>query len=490
MMELYRKPIRALRAMLDAGEISSRELTDYYFARIDAIENKIHSFITIDREYAYKQAELADKRIHTGSVRTWTGIPIALKDNICLEGMPATCGSRMLADFRPPYSATIAGKLAAQGAVILGKTNMDEFGMGSTTGTSYFGATCNPYGLDRIPGGSSGGSAAAVAAGLAAVALGSDTGGSIRQPAAFCGVTGLKPSYGVVSRYGLIAYASSLDQIGPLARSAEDCGIMLDAISDYDPHDQSMLPPNCFGYTAKIGSSLKGLRIGVPKEFYKGLDPAVRKAMENALEVYRSLGAETVEVSLPSLEYAVAAYYLIACAEASSNLSRYDGIRFGYRSEKGETFAENIAHTRAEGFGAEVKRRILLGTYALSAGYYDDYYGRACGVREKIRAEFAEIFTKCDCIVTPTAATAAPPAAGAQDDPVKLYEADLFTVPASLAGLPAISTPCGYDALGMPIGLSVTGRPFDEETIIGVCAAFEEQFAASRKEAAICSTSL
>ena len=465
--------------MLDSREISAAELANEYLARIDKYDKNIESYITVTKEKAHSDAEKAQKAIDEGNASPLCGIPMAIKDNICTDGIRTTCSSKMLGDFIPPYNATVMDKLEAENIVLLGKVSMDEFAMGGSTQTSAFAKTKNPYDTDKVPGGSSGGSAASVSASLCAAALGCDTGGSIRQPAAFCGVTGLKPTYGRVSRYGLVAFASSLDQIGPLAKNAHDCGLILNAIAGYDPHDGTVSKKDTMDYTSKIGQSMKGVKIALPKEFYgEGIDSEVRECVLAAAEKYKSMGAELVECSMPSLKYAVAAYYLISSAEASSNLSRYDGIKYGHRSEKGDNFNELICNSRSEGFGEEVKRRIMLGNYALSSGYYDAYYGKALALRQKIKGEYADIFEKCDVILTPTTPS---PAYGINEnisDPVKMYQADICTVTVNIASLPAISTTCGYSSTGMPIGMSVVGRQFDEASIIQAADAFEQQFTA------------
>ena len=471
------KTIKELRSLLDSKEISAPELTKAYLDRIDTVDKKLDSFITVTPEQAMAAAEKAQERINKGEAAPLTGIPLAIKDNICTEGVLTTCASRMLENFVPPYNATVMDKLAAQDAVMLGKTSMDEFAMGGSTQTSAFAKTHNPYDLDRVPGGSSGGSAAAVGGDLCAASLGSDTGGSIRQPASFCGVTGIKPTYGRVSRYGLVAFASSFDQIGPIARSAEDCGIILNAISGYDPHDGTSSHNAVPDFNEKIGSGMKGVKIALVKEFFaEGVDDEVRKSVMAAIDTYKAMGAEIVEASMPSLKYAIAAYYLIASAEASSNLSRYDGIKYGHRADVVGSYNDLIIASRSEGFGDEVKRRILLGNYALSSGYYDAYYGKAMGLRQKIREEYAEIFTKCDIIVTPTAPSVAYGRHENIDDPKKMYLADFCTVTVNIASLPAISTTCGYDAKGMPIGMSIVGRMWDEASVIATADAFEKQF--------------
>lgn len=481
-MDVTSLKIRDMRKMLDGKEISAAELADAYLDRIEKIDGKLESYITVTPEKAHSDAEKAQKVIDGGSAGMLCGIPLAIKDNICTEDVLTTAASRMLENFIPPYNATVMEKLEAENTVMLGKTSMDEFAMGGSTQTSAFKKTKNPYDLNKVPGGSSGGSAAAVGAGLCAAALGSDTGGSIRQPSSFCGVTGLKPTYGRVSRYGLIAFASSLDQIGPIANDAHDCGFILNAIAGYDPHDGTVSKKETEDYTSKIGMDMKGIKIALPKEFYaEGIDEDVRNAVLKAADDYKAMGAELVECSMPSLKYAVAAYYLISSAEASSNLSRFDGIKYGHRSEVGENFSELISNSRSEGFGDEVKRRILLGNYALCSGYYDAYYLKAMALKQKIREEYAHIFESCDIILTPTAPTAAYGTNENISDPAKMYQADICTVTVNIASLPAISTPCGYTAEGMPIGMSLVGRMWDEALIIGAADAYEKGF--DRKKA-------
>lgn len=463
--------------MLTKKEISAPELTQEYLCRIEKFDDKIKSYITVTKEKALADAKKAQEKINSGNAGTLCGIPMAIKDNICTNGIKTTCASKMLENFVPPYNAAVIEKLSDENIVMLGKVSMDEFAMGGSTQTSAFAKTKNPYDTERVPGGSSGGSAAAVSASLCAAALGSDTGGSIRQPSAFCGVTGLKPTYSRVSRYGLIAFASSLDQIGPIAKNAHDCAIILNAIAGYDPHDGTASKLNTADYTSKIGQSIKGMKIALPKEFYAdGIDDSVKNAVMNAAKIYESMGAQLVECSMPSLKYAVAAYYLISSAEASSNLSRYDGIKYGHRSEIGDNFNELICNSRSEGFGWEVKRRILLGNYALSSGYYDAYYGKAMALRQKIRAEYNDIFQKCDVILTPTTPTTAYKADESVSDPVKMYQADICTVTVNIASLPAISTTCGYDENGLPVGMSIVGKQFDEVSVIQAADAFEKQF--------------
>lgn len=465
------------REMLDSKKISAKELAETYIGRIKSVDSEVKSFITVTEEQALKQAELAQEKIDKGEASALCGIPVAIKDNICTEGVKTTCASKMLENFIPPYNATVMEKLNAENIVMLGKVSMDEFAMGGSTQTSAFAKTRNPYNTECVPGGSSGGSAAAVSAGLCTVALGSDTGGSIRQPASFCGVTGLKPTYSRVSRYGLVAFASSLDQIGPVASNAKDCGIILNTIAGYDPHDGTVSKRDVDNYISKIGQSVKGLKVAVPVEFYAdGIDEIVKKNVLKAVDAYKSMGAEIIECNMPSLKYAVPAYYLISSAEASSNLSRYDGIKYGHRSDKGDHFNELISNSRSEGFGQEVKRRILLGNYALSSGYYDAYYAKALALKQRISAEYDAIFEKCDVIITPTAPTVAYKADESISDPVKMYQADICTVTVNIASLPAISTTCGYDENGMPIGMSIIGKKFDEATIIQVADAFEQGF--------------
>lgn len=476
-MDVTSLSVKQLRDGLAKKEFSSPEITAAYLDRIKAADDRVESFITVTGEKAMEAARAAQEKINSGYAAPLCGIPMAIKDNICTEGVKTTCASKMLENFIPPYNATVMDKLDGQGIVMLGKTSMDEFAMGGSTQTSAFKKTKNPYDISRVPGGSSGGSAAAVSAGFCPAALGSDTGGSIRQPSAFCGVTGLKPTYGRVSRYGLVAFASSLDQIGPVARSAEDCGIILNAISGYDFHDGTSEKKPDEDFTAKIGMDMKGVKIAIPGEFYaEGIDEPVRTAVLAAADSYKAMGAELINVSMPSLKYAVAAYYLIASAEASSNLSRYDGIKYGHRSDITGDYNELITASRSEGFGDEVKRRILLGNYALCSGYYDAYYGKAMALKQKIREEYNDIFTKCDLILTPTAPGVAYGVNENIDDPKKMYQADICTVTVNIASLPAISTTCGYDKDGMPIGMSLIGKMWDEATVIGAADAFERGF--------------
>lgn len=476
-MELKNLKIAELREALDSKKVSAREVTEYYLDRIKKYDSELECYITVTEEKALKQADAAQKRIDEGKSSALTGIPIAVKDNICTEGVLTTCSSKILEEFVPPYNATVMEKLESENIVMLGKVSLDEFAMGGSTQTSAFKKTKNPYDKARVPGGSSGGSASAVGADLCAAALGSDTGGSIRQPSSFCGVTGLKPTYSRVSRYGLVAFASSLDQIGPVARDSRDCAVILNSICGFDIHDGTSSRKDVPDFTAKIGKDIKGLKIAIPKEFYaEGIDGEVKASVLSAAEKYKEMGAELVECSMPSLKFAIPAYYLISSAEACSNLSRYDGIKYGHRSKSGESYEELIKNSRSEGFGDEVKRRILLGNYALSSGYYDAYYGKAMALKQLIRKEYNDIFEKCDVVLTPTAPTTAYRADENVSDPVKMYQADICTVSVNIAGLPAISTPCGYDASGLPIGMSIIGKPFDEQTVIQAASAYETDF--------------
>ena len=474
--------ITELSAGLKNKNFSSVELTTAYLERAKALNDKTNAFITIDEEFALKSAEKADELINKGKQKPLTGIPLSVKDNICTKNIKTTCASKMLEDFTPFYNATAVSRLKKQGAVIIGKTNMDEFAMGSSSGTSYFGGVKNPYDLTRVSGGSSGGSAVAVSASMCVAALGSDTGGSVRQPAAFCGITGLKPTYGAVSRYGLIAFASSFDQIGTMAKTAEDCGILLNAIAGKDEFDATCHTAPFKNCLKDMEKGVEKLKIGLPKEFFgDDISGDVKSAVFNAAKTFEKMGAEIVEVSLPDLKYAVAAYYLISSAEAASNLSRYDGIKYGHRSKTGKSYEDIIKNSRSEGFGDEVKRRIMLGNYALSSGYYEAYYNRAVKIRQKLKAELDDIFKVCDFILTPTAPTTAYKIGSFDKNPVKMYSADICTVTANIAGLPAISTTCGYDKKGLPIGMSLMGKAFSEATLIRAASTFEKVF--ERREA-------
>jgi aspartyl-tRNA(Asn)/glutamyl-tRNA(Gln) amidotransferase subunit A len=474
-MEIFDLSIHELHEKMMSRQISSVEATTAMLERIEAVEPQINSFITVTPERALADAAAADRRIAAGETGVFTGIPLALKDIFLTEGIRTTCGSRILNNFIPPYSATSYEKLKERGGVLLGKLNQDEFAMGSSNESSAFGVTRNPWDTTRIPGGSSGGSAAAVAARQATATLGTDTGGSIRQPASHCGCVGLKPTYGRVSRYGVIAYASSLDQVGPLTRDVTDCAIMLGAVAGYDPKDSTSVDTPVPDYSAALTGVVKGLRIGLPKEYFiAGLDPDVQKSMDAAIETYRRLGAEFVDVSLPHSDYAVATYYLIATAEASSNLARYDGVRFGHRVEEAAGLLDMYSRSRSEGFGAEVKRRIMLGTYALSSGYYDAYYVKAQKVRTLIMRDFTQAFENVDMLLTPVAPTPAFKIGEKVDDPLQMYLSDIFTIPVNLAGTCAMSIPAGFSTDGLPIGLQLIGKPFGEETILRAAHTFEQ----------------
>jgi aspartyl-tRNA(Asn)/glutamyl-tRNA(Gln) amidotransferase subunit A len=478
-MQLTDLTIHALHDKLIQRELSSMDLTEAFLARIEASDDKINAFITVSREQALKAAAETDKLLakECGTRRfgVLTGIPLALKDIFVTEGIRTTCASKILDNFIPPYDGTAVRRLKEQGAVILGKLNMDEFAMGSSNENSAFGPVRNPWNLDCVPGGSSGGSAAAVAALQTVAALGTDTGGSIRQPASHCGVVGLKPTYGRVSRYGVIAYASSLDQVGPVTRDVEDCAILLGAVAGYDSADSTSVNASVPDYRKNLKNGVKGLRIGLPKEYFiDGLDGEVKQAVEAAITTYRELGAEIIEVSLPHTKYAVACYYLVATAEASSNLARYDGVRYGKRVDDGQGLIDMYMKSRAAGFGAEVKRRIMLGTYALSSGYYDAYYLKAQKVRTLIRQDFLDAFTSVDVILTPVAPTPAFGINEKAEDPLQMYLSDIFTIPVNLAGTCAMSLPGGLSGGGLPIGLQLIGKPFGEETILQAGYAFEQ----------------
>ena len=466
--------VAELSAALAAGEFSALELTQALLDRIGAQNPALNAFITVTAEQALAQAREADAKRAAGEAGPLTGIPIAHKDLFCTAGVRTTCGSKMLDNFISPYDATVVEKLAAAGTVMLGKTNMDEFAMGSSNETSFYGPVKNPWNPETVSGGSSGGSAAAVAARLVPGATGTDTGGSIRQPAALCGISGLKPTYGRVSRYGLIAYASSLDQAGPMARTAEDLALLLNAMAGFDPRDSTSVERQVPDYTETLAASIKGLKIGLPKEYFgEGLDGEVGKAIEAAIEEYRRLGAEFTEVSLPNSRLAVPVYYVIGPAEASSNLSRFDGVRFGYRCENPRDLEDMYKRSRGEGFGEEVKRRILIGTYALSAGYYDAYYLKAQQVRRLIREDFVKAFEQVDMLLGPTSPTVAFRLGERRDDPVQMYLSDVYTIAANLAGLPALSIPAGF-AHGLPVGLQLIGRDFDEARLLNAAHKFQQ----------------
>jgi len=474
-MELYQKTIHEIAADLKAKKVSSVELTKATMTHLKAVEPKVQSFITITEEVALAQAAEADKRIASGNNLTpLTGVPLGIKDLLCTKGVQTTCASKMLEGFKPPYNATVVERLNAAGAIMVGKTNMDEFAMGSSTETSYYQKTKNPWNLSCVPGGSSGGSASCVSADQAFGSLGSDTGGSIRQPAALCGIVGLKPTYGRVSRYGLIAFASSLDQIGPMTKDVEDCALMMNVIAGHDERDSTSANVAVPDYTVEMKKSIKGLKIGVPKEFFpEGMNPEVTAATKKAIDQLKSLGAEVHEISLPHSPYSLAAYYVLAPSEASSNLARYDGVRYGLRVP-GENIVEMYSKTRAAGFGPEVKRRIMLGTYALSSGYYDAYYLKALKVRRLIKQDYDQAFEKVDVIVTPTVPNPAFKFGEKTDNPLTMYLEDIFTISINIAGVPALSLPCGLSKTDLPIGLQIIGKPFDEATLLKAAYAYEQ----------------
>mgnify|MGYP001220981972 CR=1 FL=1 len=460
--------------LLASREASSTELTNAVLNRISRIEETTRTFVTVTKDMAMKQADQADARIAAGNAHQLTGIPMQLKDNMCTRGISTTCSSLMLKTYVPTYDATVTKRLFDEGAVLIGKGNLDEFAMGSSTENSAFFPTHNPWDSERVPGGSSGGPAAAVAAGECIYALGSDTGGSIRQPASFCGIVGLKPTYGVVSRYGLVAFASSLDQIGPLTKDVTDAAIVLNTIAGHDPHDSTSIPFDVPDYTAALGKEVKGLKIGIPKEYFvEGVQPEVRDAVNVAISVLENLGANVSETSLPTSSHAMAVYYIIAPSEASTNLARYDGVKYGYSVDDTSRMWDALDKTRQDGFGPEVKRRIMLGTYALSTGYYDAYYLKAQKVRTLIRREFDQAFDKFDAIVTPTTPTVAFKLGEKTSDPVQMYLNDIFTQPANIAGIPAISVPCGI-ADGLPIGLQIMTNHMAEDTLLQLAYAYEQ----------------
>lgn len=476
-MELLDLTALQLGQKIKSGEIGVREAAEASIRRIRTAEPAVHSFVSFNEEAALTRADEIQKKIDAGELSSpLAGVPMAVKDNICTKGVATTCSSRMLENFVPTYSANAWSLLENAGAVMLGKTNLDEFAMGSTTETSYFGATRNPWDPSRVPGGSSGGSAAAVAAGEAFYTLGSDTGGSIRQPAAFCGVTGIKPTYGSVSRYGLVAFASSLDQIGPIGRDAADCAAVLAEIMKHDRRDSTSVPTAAPGLSAVQNGSVKGMKIGIPKNFYgEGLDSEVRDTILKAAEQFRAMGAELEEFEMPIVKYAVPTYYILATAEASSNLARYDGIKYGYRAKDYADLAELYTKTRSEGFGMEVKRRILLGCFVLSSGYYDAYYLKALKVRALIKQAFDRAFEKYDMILAPTAPTTAYKIGENTGDPLKLYLGDIYTAMINIVGLPALTAPCGFDAKGLPVGMQLIGRPFGEEVLLTAACAYQRE---------------
>ncbi|MBN3038048.1 MAG: Asp-tRNA(Asn)/Glu-tRNA(Gln) amidotransferase subunit GatA [Candidatus Omnitrophica bacterium] len=471
-MELYKLTARQIKDLIEDKKTSPKEVAESLISRIEATENKVKALCLVDKEDIFTQCRELEKRSEHGPL---FGIPVVIKDNICVQGQDTTCASRILKGFKPPYDATVVSRLKQAGAVIFAKANMDEFAFGSSCETSCYGATHNPWDLQRIPGGSSGGSCASVAADETVMALGSDTGGSIRQPASLCGVVGLKPTYGRVSRYGLIAFASSLDQIGPVTKDVADAALLLNVIAGSDIMDSTCVDREVPDYTKSLVDNVQGVKIGVPKEYFsEGLDSQVRDAVEKALDVLKGLGAQVKEISLTHTDYAVADYYIVATAEASSNLARFDGVQYGHRSASPRSLIDMYKKTRGEGFGEEAKRRIILGTYVLSSGYYDAYYLRALKVRRLIKEDFDRAFSHVDCIITPTSPTVAFKIGEKIDDPLAMYLSDVFTISANLAGMPGISVPCGLSQEGLPIGLQIIAKPFDEEMLFRTAYTFEK----------------
>lgn len=486
-MELYNYSISQIAKKIKYKEITIKEVLDSVYSRIDEVEKKIDGYITLTKESAYKRAEILQEKLDNGEdIGALGGVPISIKDNICTNGVKTTCASRMLEDFVPFYDATVIEKLENAGAIIVGKTNMDEFAMGSSTETSYFKKTKNPWNLEKVPGGSSGGSAAVIGANMAFGALGTDTGGSIRQPASYCSVVGLKPTYGLVSRYGVIAYASSLDQVGPITKSVEDAALMLNVIAGHDKMDTTSADLGQKDYTKSLVNDVKGKKIGILKDFVsEGVAKDVKLAYEENIEKLKKLGAEIVEVKLDYVKYSLPTYYIIATAEASSNLGRYDGIRYGHRAKDFSNLNELYVNSRTEGFGDEVKRRIMLGTYVLSSGYYDAYYKRAQCVRTLIIEDFKKAFESCDVILIPTAPNTAFKFGEKSKNPVEMYLEDIYTVPVNIAGLPGISVPGGFDNDGMPIGMQFISKAFDEETLLQIAYTFEQNTDYHKKIASV-----
>ncbi|MGL4606112.1 MAG: Asp-tRNA(Asn)/Glu-tRNA(Gln) amidotransferase subunit GatA [Eubacteriaceae bacterium] len=476
-MELFKKTIHEVNDLLKKKEVTVEEVTQSVIKRIEEVEDLTNAYIHLETEKALAVAKGVDQKLGTRKkLGPLEGIPYALKDNLCTKGMITTCASKMLYNFNPPYSAHVYELLMEEGGILLGKTNLDEFAMGSSTENSAYKITKNPWDLDKVPGGSSGGSAVAVAADTAYYSLGSDTGGSIRQPGAFCGVVGLKPTYGLVSRYGLVAFASSLDQIGPFTKDVEDCAIVLNGITGHDEKDSTSLKLEKIDYRKNLKNGVKGMKIGVAAAFFgEGLHPDVRKNLEEAIKTYKSLGAEIVDVSFQYLDYALSAYYLISSAEASSNLARYDGVRYGFRAEEYEGLIDLYRKTRSQGFGAEVKRRIMLGTYALSSGYYDAYYKKAMQIRTLIKEDFEQVFKHCDVLLTPTTPTTAFGIGEKTNNPLEMYLTDIYTVPVNIAGIPGISIPCGFDQGGMPIGMQLLGPVLSEEILLRAAWSYENE---------------
>ena len=475
-MEIQKLTAVSLGKKIKEKEISVREALDAVFAQIDQTEDRYHAYVTLDKEGAYKQADAVQEKIDKGELTgALAGVPVAIKDNMCTKGLLTTCSSKILENYIPTYTASAVQNLTDAGCVIIGKTNMDEFAMGSTTETSYYGVTRNPHNPDHVPGGSSGGSAAAVALNECFFALGSDTGGSIRQPSAFCGITGMKPTYGTVSRYGLIAYGSSLDQIGPMTKNVTDCAAVLETIASYDKKDSTSMKREEYDFTSALVRNVKGLRIGLPKDYFgDGLDSEVKAAIFKAAETFKRMGAIVEEFDLGLVQYAIPAYYIIASAEASSNLERFDGVKYGYRTKEYGDLHSMYKKTRSEGFGSEVKRRIMLGSFVLSSGYYDAYYLKALKTKALIKQEFDKAFEKYDIILAPAAPTTAPLLGSSLQDPIKMYLSDIYTISANLAGIPGLSIPCGKDNKGLPIGMQLLGGCFQEKTLLRAGFAYEK----------------
>ncbi len=475
-MNIQKLTAVSLGKKIKEKELSVREALEASFAQIDQTESQYHAYVTIDREGAYRQADAVQEKIDKGELTgPLAGVPVAIKDNMCTKGLLTTCSSKILENYIPTYTATAIENLINAGCVVIGKTNMDEFAMGSTTETSYFGVTKNPHNPEHVPGGSSGGSAAAVASNECYFALGSDTGGSIRQPSAFCGITGMKPTYGTVSRYGLIAYGSSLDQIGPMTKNVTDCAAVLDTIASYDKKDSTSIKRDDYDFSSALVSDVKGLRIGLPKDYFgEGLDSEVKAAIFKAAETFKRMGAIVEEFDLGLVQYAIPAYYIIASAEASSNLERFDGVKYGYRTKEYGDLHSMYKKTRSEGFGSEVKRRIMLGSFVLSSGYYDAYYLKALKTKALIKQEFDKAFEKYDIILAPAAPTTAPLLGSSLQDPIKMYLSDIYTISANLAGIPGLSIPCGKDNKGLPIGMQLLGGCFQEKTLLRAGFAYEK----------------
>ena len=475
-MEIQKLTAVSLGKKIKEKEISVREALDAVFAQIDQTEGRYHAYVTLDKEGAYKQADAVQEKIDKGELTgALAGVPVAIKDNMCTKGLLTTCSSKILENYIPTYTASAVQNLTDAGCVIIGKTNMDEFAMGSTTETSYYGVTRNPHNPDHVPGGSSGGSAAAVALNECFFALGSDTGGSIRQPSAFCGITGMKPTYGTVSRYGLIAYGSSLDQIGPMTKNVTDCAAVLETIASYDKKDSTSMKREEYDFTSALVRDVKGLRIGLPKDYFgDGLDSEVKAAIFKAADTFKRMGAIIEEFDLGLVQYAIPAYYIIASAEASSNLERFDGVKYGYRTKEYGDLHSMYKKTRSEGFGSEVKRRIMLGSFVLSSGYYDAYYLKALKTKALIKQEFDKAFEKYDIILAPAAPTTAPLLGSSLQDPIKMYLSDIYTISANLAGIPGLSIPCGKDKMGLPIGMQLLGGCFQEKTLLRAGFAYEK----------------